>query len=193
MRVLLVDAFDSFTYNLYQQLGRLGADVVVETIDTPLERLAAHDCGRIVLSPGPGGPGEATRFREVLEAISPRIPTLGVCLGHQAICAVFGGRVGSAPTVVHGKPATIDHDGRGLFTGVPSPFSAVRYHSLAVDESTLPGDLVVTARAREDGAVMGVRHRHLPITGVQFHPESFLSAGGDRIVANFLADGGVSG
>lgn len=191
MKVLLVDAFDSFTYNLFQQLGRLGADVVVETIDAPLERLAEHGCARVVLSPGPGGPDEAARFREVLEVLSPRIPTLGVCLGHQAICAAFGGRVGPAATVVHGKPATIDHDGCGLFAGVPSPFSAVRYHSLAVDESSLPSDLVVTARAREDGVVMGVRHRHLPIAGVQFHPESCQTAGGDRIVANFLADGGA--
>jgi len=192
VKVLLVDAFDSFTYNLFQQLGRLGADVVVETIDAPLERLAEHGCARVVLSPGPGGPDEAARFREVLEVLSPRIPTLGVCLGHQAICAAFGGRVGPAATVVHGKPATIDHDGCGLFAGVPSPFSAVRYHSLAVDESSLPSDLVVTARAREDGVVMGVRHRHLPIAGVQFHPESCQTAGGDRIVANFLADGGAA-
>ncbi|MEN6517097.1 MAG: aminodeoxychorismate/anthranilate synthase component II [Methanospirillum sp.] len=192
MKVLLVDAFDSFTYNLFQQLGRLGADVVVETIDAPLERLAEHGCARVVLSPGPGGPDEAARFREVLEVLSPRIPTLGVCLGHQAICAAFGGRVGPAATVVHGKPATIDHDGCGLFAGVPSPFSAVRYHSLAVDESSLPSDLVVTARAREDGVVMGVRHRHLPIAGVQFHPESCQTAGGDRIIANFLADGGAA-
>ncbi len=192
MKVLLVDAFDSFTYNLYQQLGRLGADVVVETIDAPLERLAAHGCARVVLSPGPGGPDEAARFREVLEALSPCVPTLGVCLGHQAICAAFGGRVRPAPTVVHGKPATIDHDGRGLFAGLPSPFSAVRYHSLAVDEASLPPDLVVTARAREDGVVMGVRHRHLPIDGVQFHPESCLTAGGDRLVANFLTDGGAA-
>ncbi|MEN6341381.1 MAG: aminodeoxychorismate/anthranilate synthase component II [Methanospirillum sp.] len=192
MRVLLVDAFDSFTYNLCQQLEYLGADVVVETIDAPLERLAAHDCERIVLSPGPGGPGEATRFREVLETLSPRIPTLGVCLGHQAICAAFGGNVASAATIVHGKPATIDHDGCGLFAGLSSPFSAVRYHSLAVDEASLTPDLVVTARAREDNVVMGVRHRRLPIAGVQFHPESFLTAVGDRIVANFLANGAAS-
>ncbi len=192
MRVLLVDAFDSFTYNLCQQLGRLGAEVVVETIDTPIERLVEHECERVVLSPGPGGPGEADRFREVLEALSPRVPTLGVCLGHQAICTAFGGRVGPAASVVHGKPAIIDHDGSDLFDGVPSPFSAVRYHSLAVDEASLPGDLVVTARTREDGVVMGVRHRHLPIAGVQFHPESCLTADGDRIVANFLV-GGVAG
>ena len=192
MRVLLVDAFDSFTYNLCQQLGRLGAEVVVETIDAPLGRLAAHGCERVVLSPGPGKPGEATRFREVLEALSPGIPTLGVCLGHQSICTAFGGHVGPAATVVHGKPATIDHDGRGLFSGMPSPFSAIRYHSLAVDEARLPPDLVVTARAREDGAVMGLRHRHLPIAGVQFHPESCMTAGGDRIVANFLAVEGAA-
>jgi anthranilate synthase/aminodeoxychorismate synthase-like glutamine amidotransferase len=192
VRVLLVDAFDSFTYNLCQQLGSRGAEAVVETIDAPLERLAAHGCERVVLSPGPGGPAEAARFHQVLEAVSPRVPTLGVCLGHQAICTAFGGRVGPAATVVHGKPGTIDHDGRGLFAGIPSPISAVRYHSLAVDEASLPGDLVVTARAREDGAVMGVRHRHLPIAGVQFHPESCLTADGDRLVANFLADGGAA-
>jgi anthranilate synthase/aminodeoxychorismate synthase-like glutamine amidotransferase len=189
VRVLLVDAFDSFTYNLSQQLGRLGADVVIETIDAPLERLAAHGCDRIVLSPGPGAPREAARFREVLEALSPRTPTLGVCLGHQVICEAFGGRVGPTETVVHGKPGTVEHDGEGLFAGIPSPFSAVRYHSLAVDEASLPDSLVVTARAREDRVVMGVRHRHLPIAGVQFHPESCLTARGDRIIANFLAAG----
>lgn len=189
MKVLLVDAFDSFSYNLYQQLERHGAEVQVETLDAPIEGLAAIDCDRIVLSPGPGAPEGAKLFREVLDRISPRTPTLGVCLGHQAICAAFGGRIRRKDRVAHGRPSAIIHDGSGIFTGLPVPFTATRYHSLVADEETLPKDLVVTARSLDDGDIMGVQHRRLPIAGVQFHPESYLTTDGDQLIANFLRDG----
>lgn len=189
MKVLLVDAFDSFSYNLCQQLERHGARVSVETVDTPVERVAAMDCDRIVLSPGPGAPNETGLFFEILERLSPRIPTLGVCLGHQAICSAFGGRIRRKDRVAHGRPSPIMHDGRGIFAGLPAPFTATRYHSLVADEASLPDDLVVNARSLDDGEIMGVRHRRLPIAGVQFHPESYLTPDGDRLIANFLRDG----
>jgi anthranilate synthase/aminodeoxychorismate synthase-like glutamine amidotransferase len=189
MKVLLVDAFDSFTYNLSQQLARHGAEVLVETVDAPVERLAEINCDRIVLSPGPGAPENAGLFLEVLNRLSPRTPTLGVCLGHQAICAAFGGTVRRAERVAHGRPSPIMHDGTGIFAGIPAPFTATRYHSLVADEDALPAELAVTARSLDDGEVMGVRHRRLPIAGVQFHPESFLTPDGDRLIANFLRDG----
>jgi anthranilate synthase/aminodeoxychorismate synthase-like glutamine amidotransferase len=189
MRVLLVDAFDSFSFNLCQQLERLGAEVVIETVDAPVERLEAIDCDRIVLSPGPGAPAKAGLFLEVLDRLSPRIPTLGVCLGHQAVCAAFGGRIRRKARVAHGRPSPIMHDGTGLFAGLPAPFTATRYHSLVADGETLPDELVVTARSLDDGDVMGVRHRRLPIAGVQFHPESYLTVDGDRLISNFLRSG----
>lgn len=192
MRVLLVDAFDSFTHNLSQQLGRLGARVTVLSIAAPFDEVAATACDRIVLSPGPGGPGSAPLFEEVLRRLSPEVPTLGVCLGHQAICTAFGGTIVRAPTVVHGRTATVVHDGRGVYADLPSPFAAVRYHSLVADEASLPSELLVTARAAEDGTVMGVRHRSLPIEGVQFHPESYLTRDGDALLRSFLADGGAA-
>ena len=189
MKVLLVDAFDSFSFNLCQQLERHGAEVVIETVDAPVERLEAIDCDRIVLSPGPGAPAGAALFLEVLDRLSPRIPTLGVCLGHQAVCAAFGGRIRRQERVAHGRPSPIMHDGTGIFAGLPAPFTATRYHSLVADEETLPDDLVVTARSLDDGEVMGVRHRRLPIAGAQFHPESYLTPDGDRLIANFLHSG----
>jgi anthranilate synthase/aminodeoxychorismate synthase-like glutamine amidotransferase len=193
MKVLLVDAFDSFSYNLTQQLERHGAEVLVETVDASVEKLAKIDCDRIVLSPGPGAPDGAGLFLEVLERLSPRIPTLGVCLGHQAICAAFGGRIRRMARVAHGRPSPITHDGTGIFAGLPSPFTATRYHSLVADEESLHGDLVVTARSLDDGDLMGVRHRRLPIAGVQFHPESYLTREGDRLIANFLRNGVEAG
>jgi anthranilate synthase component 2 len=186
MNVLIVDCFDSFTFNLEQQVGRLGAHPVVMTCDIPLERLQKREWNRIILSPGPGRPENSGVCLEVLEQMSTKIPTLGVCLGHQAICTVFGGNVVRATHLVHGKTSLIQHDSRGIFTGVPTPFLATRYHSLVADRASLPPDLLVSAVSPEDGCVMGVRHARYPIEGVQFHPESILSEEGDHIMKNFL-------
>jgi anthranilate synthase component II len=191
MRVLIVDCYDSFTFNLYQQVGKLGAEPVVFPCDTPLEVLAKSGCDRIILSPGPGTPQEAGVCLDVLATMSHTIPTLGVCLGHQAICTAFGGEVVRAAHLMHGKTSPIRHDGRRIFTGIPTPFVATRYHSLVAREASLPDDLQVTATSADDGYVMGLRHRVYPIEGVQFHPESVLSAEGDRIISNFLCGAGA--
>ena len=186
MNVLIVDCYDSFTYNLEQQVGRLGGNPVVMTCDTPLEQLQGTGCSRIILSPGPGRPEDSGVCCEVLKSMSRTIPTLGVCLGHQAICTVFGGKVVRAKLLMHGKTSSIRHDGQGIFSGVPMPFDATRYHSLVADRGSLPKELVVSAVCEKDGCVMGVRHTRYPIEGVQFHPESILSPEGDRIIENFL-------
>ena len=186
MKVLIVDCFDSFTFNLYQQVGRLGAEPVVFTSDTPIKRLEKTGCDRIILSPGPGTPQESGVCLEVLETMSRTIPTLGVCLGHQAICTVFGGDVVRADHLMHGKTSEIRHDGKGIFAGVPDPFTATRYHSLVVREDSLPEELQVSATSLDDKYVMGVHHTKYPIVGIQFHPESILSPEGDRIITNFL-------
>ena len=186
MNVLIVDCYDSFTFNLYQQVGRLGATPVVYTCDTPLEVLQKSGCDRIILSPGPGTPEDSGVCCEVLETLSRTIPTLGVCLGHQTICMVFGGEVVRAPHLMHGKTSPIHHEGTGIFAEVPAPFTATRYHSLVAQRETLPDELEVTASSMDDGYVMGVRHTKYPINGVQFHPESVLSPEGDRIIRNFL-------
>jgi anthranilate synthase/aminodeoxychorismate synthase-like glutamine amidotransferase len=186
MKVLIVDCYDSFTFNLYQQVGRLGANPVVMTCDTPLERLEKTGCDRIILSPGPGTPEESGVCRDVLATMSRTIPTLGVCLGHQTICTVFGGAVIRAKHLMHGKTSEIRHDGAGIFAGVPDVFVATRYHSLVADRDRLPSDLQVTATSLDDGYVMGVRHTRYPVEGVQFHPESILTNAGDRIIGNFL-------
>lgn len=191
MRVLIVDCYDSFTYNLYQQVGRLGGEPVVYPCDTPLELLQKTSCERIILSPGPGTPADSGVSLEVLGTMSRTVPTLGVCLGHQAICAAFGGRVIRAPRLMHGKTSPIAHDGTGLFTGIQVPFIATRYHSLVAERESLPKELVVTATSMDDGFVMGVRHSRYPIDGVQFHPESVLSPDGDRLIKNFLFPQGV--
>ena len=191
MNVLIVDCYDSFTFNLYQQVGKLGADPVVFPCDTPLEVLQGVPCDRIILSPGPGTPEESGVCREVLDTMSRTIPTLGVCLGHQTICSAFGGAVVRASRLMHGKTSPIQHNGEGIFAGVPVPFSATRYHSLVADRRSLPGELVITATSIDDGYVMGVRHTRYPIAGVQFHPESILTRDGDRILKNFLAGTGV--
>jgi anthranilate synthase/aminodeoxychorismate synthase-like glutamine amidotransferase len=191
MRVLIVDCYDSFTYNLYQQVGRLGGEPVVYPCDTPLELLQKTGCERIILSPGPGTPADSGVSLEVLGTMSRTVPTLGVCLGHQAICAAFGGRVIRAPRLMHGKTSPIAHDGTGLFTGIQVPFIATRYHSLVAERESLPKELVVTATSMDDGFVMGVRHSRYPIDGVQFHPESVLSPDGDRLIKNFLFPQGV--
>jgi anthranilate synthase/aminodeoxychorismate synthase-like glutamine amidotransferase len=191
MKVLVIDCFDSFTYNLVQQLGSLGGEPIVVTSDTPIREVTAIPCERIILSPGPGTPEDAGVCLEVLVTMSRYIPTLGVCLGHQAICVAYGGKVTRAQYPVHGKTSLIRHDGRGVFEGVKNPFCATRYHSLVADPTALPSDLVVTAVSSDDSAVMGVRHTSYPIEGVQFHPESVLTSAGDRILENFLALGRI--
>ena len=183
--ILLIDNYDSFTYNLAHLFGELGAEVEVRrnnAIDADeAERLKPS---HLVVSPGPGRPEDAGATREIIERLAPRIPTLGVCLGHQAIVEVFGGEVGQAKTLVHGKASVISHDGLGLFRGLPDDFIAGRYHSLAA--TRVPAELEVTARA-PDGEVMGVRHRELPVEGVQFHPESVLTPLGPDLGRNFLS------
>jgi len=190
--VLVIDNYDSFTYNLVQYLGELGAEVrVVRNDAVSLETLAADPPQRIVISPGPGRPEQAGVTMSVIRRFGQTTPILGVCLGHQAIGAVFGGRVVRAVAPLHGKTSTIEHDGRGVFAGLTQPFTAARYHSLVVAEEGLPPDLEVCARTREDGVIMGLRHRSWPVHGVQFHPESILTGEGRRILRNFL-DGQVS-
>ena len=186
MNVLIVDCYDSFTFNLYQQVGKLGGNPVVMTCDTPLELLQKTVCDRIILSPGPGTPFDSGVCTEVLETMSRTIPTLGVCLGHQVICSAFGGEVIRANHLMHGKTSAIQHDGVGIFTGIPAPFIATRYHSLVAAIDSLPRELKVSATSLDDGYIMGIRHTSYPIEGVQFHPESILSQEGDRIIRNFL-------
>ena len=185
--VLVIDNYDSFTYNLVQYLGELGADPMVRRNDAlSVDEVGRLDPERIVISPGPGRPEGAGITLDVIRAYGPRIPLLGVCLGHQAIGQAFGGSVVSAPALLHGKKSTIEHDGRGVFAGLPPRIEAGRYHSLAVAADPWPAELEVTARAVDDGTVMGLRHRAFPIHGVQFHPESVLTADGKTILRNFL-------
>ncbi len=191
MNVLIVDCYDSFTFNLYQQVGRLGGTPFVYPCDSPLDTLQDCGCDRIILSPGPGTPEDSGVCRQVLETMSRTIPTLGVCLGHQTICLAFGGEVVRAPHLMHGKTSQIHHKKSGIFTGIPTPFTATRYHSLVADRESLPDELEITASSLDDGYVMGVRHTRFPIEGVQFHPESVLSPEGDRIIRNFLYPRGV--
>ena len=183
--ILLIDNYDSFTYNLAHLFGELGAEVVVRRNDAisaeQAERMAPS---HLVVSPGPGGPADAGISIEVVRRLGPRTPTLGVCLGHQAIVEAFGGEVGHALNLLHGKSSMVRHDGRGLFAGLPDEFEAGRYHSLAARR--LPDELEPCAHA-DDGEVMGVRHRELPVHGVQFHPESVLTPLGPQIAATFLA------
>ena len=186
--VLVIDNYDSFTYNLVQCLGDLGASITVVRNDarSPSEMLALRP-SHVVISPGPGRPEEAGATLAVLRCAGPALPVLGVCLGHQAIGLAFGGRVVRAPRPVHGKASVIEHDGAGLFAGLAEPFSAGRYHSLVVADEGLPDELQVTARSRDGGTIMGLRHRSRPIHGVQFHPESILTAAGESLLRNFLA------
>jgi anthranilate synthase/aminodeoxychorismate synthase-like glutamine amidotransferase len=185
--ILVIDNYDSFTYNLVQYLGELGADLrVVRNDAVSVDALAADPPARILISPGPGRPEHAGVTMTLIRRFGETTPILGVCLGHQAIGAVFGGKVVRAATPLHGKTSTIEHDGRGVFAGLTAPFVAARYHSLVVEDRDLPADLEVTARTREDGAIMGLRHRRWPVHGVQFHPESILTGEGRRILRNFL-------
>ncbi len=187
MRVLLIDNYDSFTYNLFQYLSELGAAVEVRRNDAlTVADAAALGPDRIVVSPGPCTPAEAGISVEIIRELGARIPTLGVCLGHQAIGAAFGGAVVRAPQIMHGKLSAIHHEGKGVFAGLPAPFTATRYHSLIVRRDDLPAELEVTAWS-EDGLIMGLRHRELPIEGVQFHPESIMTDGGKNLLKTFLA------
>ena len=185
--VFVLDNYDSFTYNLVQYLGELGADVVVKRNDeVSVDEIAAMKPECIVLSPGPGRPEEAGVMMDVIRHLGETTPIFGVCLGHQAIGAVFGGAVVRASSPMHGKTSTIEHNSRGVFTGIAAPFDASRYHSLVVAEDGFPEQLEVTARTADEGVIMGLRHRTLPIHGVQFHPESILTGEGRRILRNFL-------
>jgi anthranilate synthase/aminodeoxychorismate synthase-like glutamine amidotransferase len=185
--VLIIDNYDSFTYNLVQYLGELGEEIrVVRNDAVSVDEVAARKPDRILLSPGPGRPEEAGITMKVIERLGRTTPILGVCLGHQAIGAAFGGTVGRASVPMHGKTSTIEHDGRGVFSGIGGPFTASRYHSLIVEEAGLPGDLEISARSREDQTIMGLRHKRWPLHGVQFHPESILTLEGRRILRNFV-------
>jgi len=184
--LLMIDNYDSFTYNLVQYLGELGEDVQVYRNDAlTLEEIAAWKPQRIVLSPGPCTPSEAGICVPLIQRFAGEIPILGVCLGHQAIGQAFGGRIARARRVMHGKLSRIAHRGEGLFRGLPSPLAATRYHSLAIERASLPPCLEVTAES-EDGEIMGVRHRELAVEGVQFHPEAILTEKGHELLANFL-------
>jgi anthranilate synthase/aminodeoxychorismate synthase-like glutamine amidotransferase len=185
--LLLIDNYDSFTYNLYQYLAELGADVEVYRND----QVSVEDClamgpERIVVSPGPCTPNEAGISIDLIHAAAGKVPLLGVCLGHQAIGQAFGGDVVSAGEIMHGKTSMISHDGRGVFAGLPEPFEAIRYHSLAIKPDTVPDSLEVSAHS-ESGVIMGVRHRDYAIEGVQFHPESIMTKVGHDLLRNFLA------
>jgi anthranilate synthase component 2 len=185
--VCVIDNYDSFTYNLVQYLGELGAAVhVVRNDAASVGEVEALRPDRIVISPGPGRPEDAGITMAVIKELGRKTPIFGVCLGHQAIGAAFGGNVVRAQVPMHGKTSTIEHDSRGVFTGIAEPFVASRYHSLVVSETGLPADLEVTARTRDDHVIMGLRHREWPVQGVQFHPESILTGEGHRILRNFL-------
>jgi anthranilate synthase/aminodeoxychorismate synthase-like glutamine amidotransferase len=190
--VLVIDNYDSFTYNLVQYLGELGAEVRVMRNDVvSLQDVVDAKADRIVISPGPGRPEAAGITMTVIRRLGETTPILGVCLGHQAIGAVFGGDVVRAGVPMHGKTSTIEHDGLGVFRGIEGPFVASRYHSLVVSEKGLPEVLEITARTREDANIMGLRHKSWPVHGVQFHPESILTGEGKHILRNFLDNGSV--
>jgi anthranilate synthase component II len=185
--LLLIDNYDSFTYNLVQYLGELGADVHVHRNDVlTLEQIAAWEPEHIVISPGPCTPSEAGISVPLIRRFAGTVPILGVCLGHQAIGQAFGGNIVRAARVMHGKVSPVAHDGHGVFTGLPSPLTATRYHSLAIERASMPACLEVTATS-DDGEVMGVRHREWPVEGVQFHPEAILTEHGHALLRNFLA------
>ena len=184
--ILVIDNYDSFTYNLVQYLGELGADPqVVRNDQTTVEAIGKQAPERIVISPGPKTPSEAGICLDVITAFSGRIPILGVCLGHQAIGQAFGGKVIRAPELMHGKTSQIQHDGKTIFEGLPNPFPATRYHSLIVERKSLPDCLEVSA-CTGDGLIMGLRHKEMKVEGVQFHPESILTHAGKQLLENFL-------
>jgi anthranilate synthase component 2 len=190
MKVLVIDNYDSFVYNLVQYIGELGAETIVYRNDqVNLQELIKLKPDRIVISPGPGTPEDEKYFgvcTAILQTLSPNIPTLGVCLGHQGIICAFGGKITHAKKLMHGKTCIIKHDQKGIFKGVRNPFSATRYHSLAGKRDSIPPSLQITAEAMDDGEIMGIRHVKYPIYGVQFHPESILCEDGKLIIKNFL-------
>jgi len=190
LKVLVIDNYDSFVYNLVQYVGELGGEIIVYRNDqVTLKRAMKLKPERIVISPGPGTPAEPRYFgvcSTILRHMSRKIPTLGVCLGHQGIIYTFGGKIVSAKRLMHGKTSLIKHDGKGIFKGVKNPFTATRYHSLVGDKSSIPSCLKITAESLDDGEIMGVRHVTYPIEGVQFHPESILCEDGKLVIKNFL-------
>ncbi|MCU0465416.1 MAG: aminodeoxychorismate/anthranilate synthase component II [Anaerolineae bacterium] len=184
--ILVIDNYDSFTYNLVQELGELGAELhVVRNDQITLDEIRALNPSHIVISPGPGTPDDSGISLKVIETFGPTTPVLGVCLGHQSIGQVYGGVVKRAPKLMHGKTSLIQHNGEGVFAGLSQDFQATRYHSLVVEESTMPDVLEITARSA-DGEIMGVRHKHYPVIGVQFHPESILTPEGMQLLKNFI-------
>ncbi len=185
--ILLLDNYDSFTYNLAQYLGELGCEVEVHRNDKiSVEEIARRKPERIVISPGPCTPQEAGISVELIEKLAGKCPILGVCLGHQAVGAAFGGKIVRAPKIFHGKTSEIRHDGKGVFRKLPNPFVATRYHSLIVERKSLPRELAISAETK-DGVIMGLRHRKFLIEGVQFHPESVLTDSGKQLLKNFLS------
>ncbi len=193
MRVAIIDCYDSFTYNLYQLVGQLGSVPFPIPCDAPLEEVRDQDPERIILSPGPGTPDESGICRDVIREYAGSIPILGVCLGHQTIVQTFGGRICRMPVPVHGKTSSIVHTGEGIFSGIPSPFTATRYHSLMADPASVPPGFQVRAVSSDDHCIMAVTHPDLGLTGVQFHPESIMTPVGRILVKNFLEEsrGGV--
>jgi anthranilate synthase component 2 len=186
-RVLVIDNYDSFVYNLVQYLGELGAEPLVFRHDElTLDEIAALDPDAVLISPGPGRPEDAGLSNDVIRHFAERRPVLGVCLGHQCIGQIYGGEVVRAPQIMHGKTSLVHHTGEGVFAGLPDPFEATRYHSLIVDRDSVPAELEITAWT-DDGIVMGLRHREHDVQGVQFHPESILTAAGHDLLRNFLA------
>jgi anthranilate synthase component 2 len=186
-RILVLDNYDSFVYNLVQELGELGAAPVVFRNDAiDIEGIRAQKPDAVLISPGPGRPEDGGVSLAAISQLAGEIPILGVCLGHQCIGQVFGGTVVAAPQLMHGKTSEVHHDGLGLFSGLPNPLVATRYHSLVIDPNSVPKELVVTATST-DGVIMGLRHRELPVEGVQFHPESVLTVSGPALLGNFLA------
>ncbi len=195
LKVLVIDNYDSFVYNLVQYVGELGAEPIVYRNDEiTLEKAARINPDRIIISPGPGTPEDRRYFgvcSDILLSISRRVPTLGVCLGHQGIISTFGGKIARAKRLMHGKTSMIKHDGDGVFRGVRNPLHATRYHSLVGDKERIPPCLKVTAESLDDGEIMGIRHVKYPIEGIQFHPESILTTDGKKIIRNFLGSGGL--
>jgi len=184
---LVIDNYDSFTYNLVQYLGELGVEMkVFRNDEITIEQIRALKPARILISPGPCSPRESGLSNDIIKTFGPTIPTLGVCLGHQCMGHVFGGEVVRAERLMHGKTSEIYHNGRDLFVGMPNPFTATRYHSLLIKRDTIPDTLEITAETKPEGEIMGIRHKTLPIWGVQFHPESILTEEGKKILSNFL-------
>jgi anthranilate synthase/aminodeoxychorismate synthase-like glutamine amidotransferase len=194
MRLLIIDNYDSFTYNLFQYLGEIGAEIEVVRNDVePLDALLAREPQGVVISPGPGVPEDAGVSIQAVEAFAARgTPVFGVCLGHQSIGVAYGGKVVRARSIMHGKTSLMHHQGQGVFDGLPDPFVATRYHSLVIEPETCPDILEITART-EEGEIMGVRHRELPVEGVQFHPESILTEVGKHLLGNFIRTCGEVG